>query len=182
MAFKARTLPSLTSPQFVSICRVIDTWPNGWALCLAADRHARFRPSPNIDQPTKVPSRRCLDLTCTVRRGYLCIRQLCSRPNRQEGSGFIQPPGGGDDVLNARRWTRILGNYSTPNRLRSIAELAITALPLIVLWTAAWFTFSPRPCLGFIADRDSGCRLSRAPVHDPARLRSRHLFCQPCGE
>jgi len=53
-----------------------------------------------------------------------------------------QPAGGGDDVLNARRWTRILSNYSTPNRLRSIAELAITALPLIVLWTAAWFMFS----------------------------------------
>ena len=27
-------------------------------------------------------------------------------------------------------------------RLRSVAELAITALPLVTLWTAAWFTFS----------------------------------------
>ena len=53
-----------------------------------------------------------------------------------------QPPDGGDDVLNARRWQRILGSYSTPSRLRSIAELAITALPLVMLWTAAWFTFS----------------------------------------
>ena len=35
-----------------------------------------------------------------------------------------------------------MANYSTPNRMRSIAELAITALPLIMLWTAAWFTFS----------------------------------------
>ena len=69
----------------------------------------------------------------------------------QEGTGFIQPlaiqpasiqpPIAGDDALDARRWTRILGNYSTPSRLRSIAELAITALPLIMLWTAAWFTF-----------------------------------------
>ena len=49
--------------------------------------------------------------------------------------------GGGDDVLNARRWQRILSDYSTPSRLRSIAELAITALPLIALWAAAWFTF-----------------------------------------
>jgi len=56
------------------------------------------------------------------------------------GSGFIQTPN--DGVLNARRWTRILANYSTPNRLRSVAELAITALPLVMLWTAAWFTFS----------------------------------------
>ena len=63
-------------------------------------------------------------------------------PDKQEeGAGFIQPSVGGDDALDARRWTRILGNYSTPNRLRSIAELAITALPLILLWTAAWFTF-----------------------------------------
>jgi omega-6 fatty acid desaturase (delta-12 desaturase) len=52
-----------------------------------------------------------------------------------------QPAGGGDDVLNARRWQRILVDYSTPNRLRSIAELAITALPLIMLWAAAWFAF-----------------------------------------
>jgi acyl-lipid omega-6 desaturase (Delta-12 desaturase) len=62
--------------------------------------------------------------------------------NRQEGFGFIQPPNGGDDVVSARDWKRILGNYSTPSRLRSVAELGITALPLIMLWTAAWFTFS----------------------------------------
>ena len=64
------------------------------------------------------------------------------RSDRQEGVGSIQAPGGGDDVLNARRWQRILSDYSTPNRLRSIAELAITALPLVMLWTAAWFMFS----------------------------------------
>ena len=29
--------------------------------------------------------------------------------------------------------------------MRSVAELVITALPLVTLWTAAWFTFS----LGF---------------------------------
>ena len=63
-------------------------------------------------------------------------------PNRQVGSGFIQTPNDGDDVLDARRWTRILASYSTPNLLRSVAELAITALPLVMLWTAAWFTFS----------------------------------------
>ena len=41
-----------------------------------------------------------------------------------------------------RRWTRILTSYRTPNHLRSVAELAITALPLVALWTAAWFAFS----------------------------------------
>src|SRR5579864_7012198 len=43
---------------------------------------------------------------------------------------------------DARHWTRILGRYSTTSRLRSVAELAITALPLVMLWIAAWFTFS----------------------------------------
>jgi omega-6 fatty acid desaturase (delta-12 desaturase) len=61
--------------------------------------------------------------------------------NRQDGPGSIQPAHGGDDVLDARRWKRILDDYSTPNRLRSVTELVITALPLIMLWTAAWFAF-----------------------------------------
>ena len=74
-------------------------------------------------------------------------KNAVQRSNTQEGLGSvqpaaIQPPDGGDEVLNARRWQRILANYSTPNRVRSIAELAITALPLIVLWTAAWYAFS----------------------------------------
>jgi acyl-lipid omega-6 desaturase (Delta-12 desaturase) len=43
---------------------------------------------------------------------------------------------------DARRWMRILGSYRTPNPVRSIAELAITALPLAALWMAAWFSFS----------------------------------------
>ena len=58
-----------------------------------------------------------------------------------EGSGLTPSPGIGDDVLNARRWQRILSGYTAPSRLRSIAEIAITALPLIVLWTAAWYTY-----------------------------------------
>jgi omega-6 fatty acid desaturase (delta-12 desaturase) len=79
-------------------------------------------------------------------------KSTVQRSNGQEGFGFIQSPSiqppsiqpsnDGDDALDARRWRRILASYSTPTRLRSIAELAITALPLVVLWTAAWFTFS----------------------------------------
>ena len=75
-------------------------------------------------------------------KGLSLQKTAGQRPDRQEeGSGLTQPPGGGDEVLNARRWQRILSDYSTPSRLRSIAELAITVLPLIVLWAAAWFTF-----------------------------------------
>jgi omega-6 fatty acid desaturase (delta-12 desaturase) len=48
----------------------------------------------------------------------------------------------GPPTPDARRWTRILDGYRTPNHVRSIVELVITALPLVTLWTAAWFTFS----------------------------------------
>src|SRR5246500_5274097 len=51
-------------------------------------------------------------------------------------------PHPGVSPLDARRWTRTLGSYTAPNHVRSAAELAITALPLVALWTAAWFTFS----------------------------------------
>lgn len=64
------------------------------------------------------------------------------RPDTQgEGSGLNSLPGIDDDLHNARRWQRILSGYTKPSRLRSIAEIAITALPLIVLWAAAWFAF-----------------------------------------
>ncbi len=42
---------------------------------------------------------------------------------------------------DARRWTQILAVYRTPHHGRSVAELAITALPLVALWTAAWLVF-----------------------------------------
>ncbi len=45
----------------------------------------------------------------------------------------------------ARRWTQILNRYREPSHARSIAELAITALPLVALWVASWFAYS----LGF---------------------------------
>ena len=45
-------------------------------------------------------------------------------------------------VVDARRWTHILAQYRQPNNLRSVAELAITVVPLVALWTTACFTFS----------------------------------------
>lgn len=68
--------------------------------------------------------------------------EAVQRSDGSEDSVFVQPANGGHDLLNARRWQRVLGSYSTPNHLRSAAELAITALPLVMLWTAAWFAFS----------------------------------------
>src|SRR5271157_3443131 len=45
-------------------------------------------------------------------------------------------------MTDARRWTEILRGYRQPSHARSIAELAMTALPLVVLWLASWFAFS----------------------------------------
>lgn len=48
----------------------------------------------------------------------------------------------GIDAVGARRWAQILANYRKPSQVRSIAELAVTFVPLVALWTIAWFTFS----------------------------------------
>jgi acyl-lipid omega-6 desaturase (Delta-12 desaturase) len=45
-------------------------------------------------------------------------------------------------VGDARCWTQILSAYRTPSRARGFVELAITALPLVALWIAAWFALS----------------------------------------
>ena len=45
-------------------------------------------------------------------------------------------------MKGARRWTQILNRYREPSHTRSIAELAVTALPLAALWLASWFAFS----------------------------------------
>jgi acyl-lipid omega-6 desaturase (Delta-12 desaturase) len=45
-------------------------------------------------------------------------------------------------AIEARRWTQIVGKYRRPNNARSVGELAITIVPLVMLWTTAWFTFS----------------------------------------
>lgn len=50
-----------------------------------------------------------------------------------DNSGLVTP--------DARRWVPILGKYRQPDNARSIAELAVTIVPLAVLWTTAWFTF-----------------------------------------
>ena len=45
-------------------------------------------------------------------------------------------------VTAAQRWAQILNRYREPSPARSIAELAVTALPLVALWLASWFAFS----------------------------------------
>lgn len=44
-------------------------------------------------------------------------------------------------MTDPRILREILNRYGEPNHFRSTAELAITVLPLVALWTAAWLTF-----------------------------------------
>lgn len=47
----------------------------------------------------------------------------------------------------ARDWVRILAAYREPDCARSLLELAMTALPLALLWGAAWWALSISPWL-----------------------------------
>jgi acyl-lipid omega-6 desaturase (Delta-12 desaturase) len=47
----------------------------------------------------------------------------------------------GRTMTDPRILREILNCYGEPNHFRSTAELAITVLPLVALWTAAWLTF-----------------------------------------
>jgi omega-6 fatty acid desaturase (delta-12 desaturase) len=40
---------------------------------------------------------------------------------------------------HARNWTRILNRYREPNAKRSVIELLVTMLPLVLLWALMWF-------------------------------------------
>ena len=62
----------------------------------------------------------------------------------QYGFSFLNPISDNDtpacDALagDTRAWTQVLNRYRQPSRARSLAELAVTALPLVALWAAAW--------------------------------------------
>jgi omega-6 fatty acid desaturase (delta-12 desaturase) len=45
-------------------------------------------------------------------------------------------------AIDFHRLRRALNSYIEPSNTRGVAELAITALPLVALWAAAWFLFS----------------------------------------
>lgn len=51
----------------------------------------------------------------------------------------IDPP---NDRLVARDWLHVLNAYRKPQPTRSVLELVITAVPLIVLWVLAWLALS----------------------------------------
>ena len=45
-------------------------------------------------------------------------------------------------AIDTRRFRQLLNDYSKPSNTRSIAELVITALPLVALWALAWVVFT----------------------------------------
>lgn len=53
-----------------------------------------------------------------------------------------QRPPLGPPVPGPHHSKRALDNYRTPSHARSIAELAITAFPLLTLWGWAWYAFA----------------------------------------
>jgi hypothetical protein len=70
---------SLTFPRFLSICPAVDTWPNRWALCLATDRHARFRPFSKHRSTDAGADPSAPRFYVHRQKGIsLCLTQLCS--------------------------------------------------------------------------------------------------------
>jgi omega-6 fatty acid desaturase (delta-12 desaturase) len=52
-----------------------------------------------------------------------------------------QPPACADGAASEiRTWTRILARYREPSRIRSVTELTITIVPLVLLWVLMWAT------------------------------------------
>jgi omega-6 fatty acid desaturase (delta-12 desaturase) len=51
---------------------------------------------------------------------------------------------------DAREWPRLLAAYRTPSPARSMAELGISFLPFVALWTFAWLLITNGQWLGLI--------------------------------
>ena len=55
----------------------------------------------------------------------------------ENNADLARPPEKGSD---ARAWTRVLASYRQPSDGRSIIEIGITAVPLILMWLLIWAT------------------------------------------
>lgn len=58
-------------------------------------------------------------------------------------------PSTDSDSVSAREWAKILIKYRTPNFARSMFELAVTLLPFVAIWAAAWWAMSVSYWLSF---------------------------------
>lgn len=53
-------------------------------------------------------------------------------------------------VAPAKNWLKILHAYRTPDRTRSLVELALTIVPFAVLWVLSWLAFTSIGWLGLL--------------------------------
>lgn len=66
-----------------------------------------------------------------------------------------------DPPVSGAEWSRILANYREPNEARSIAEIAITLVPYLSLWTIAAFFASSYPVVAIVLSIPVGFFLMR---------------------
>ena len=71
-------------------------------------------------------------------------------------------------VTDARAWTKVLAGYRQPSTVRSLAEIAITVVPLVGLWVLAWAALDVGYWLALPLALAAGCFLMRlfAIQHD----------------
>ncbi|QCI63368.1 fatty acid desaturase [Phreatobacter stygius] len=60
-----------------------------------------------------------------------------------------EPEPDGRLTVDPRQWSRLLTRYREPSSLRSVIEIAITAVPLVVLWVLMWAALGDGYWLGF---------------------------------
>jgi omega-6 fatty acid desaturase (delta-12 desaturase) len=73
------------------------------------------------------------DAQASAKDGLIFLTQT---PEQAAGIGSMP-----EDLTRAdgaRNWTRILNHYREPSGTRSLIELAITLIPLAILWTSMW--------------------------------------------
>jgi omega-6 fatty acid desaturase (delta-12 desaturase) len=117
-------------------------------FCLAAiatRKQGKSTRTVQVNQPTTTAAALKAPRESATKQSRAYEAEISTQPVRaRQGSHIILSIGhnSGLSAPDAQRWTRILGSYRTPNNVRSVAELAITALPLVMLWAAAWFMSS----------------------------------------
>ncbi|MEE9427268.1 MAG: fatty acid desaturase [Paracoccaceae bacterium] len=85
----------------------------------------------------------------------------------------------GVNDMKSREWVRELSHYRDPSHFRSILEIALTAVPFLMLWTMAWWALSLSYLLTLLIALVNGAFVVRlfAIQHDcghSAFFRNRH--------
>jgi len=73
-----------------------------------------------------------------VRQPVEAVRKSPEKADRLETNVDLARPS--ETVLDARAWTRVLARYRNPSNARSMVEIGITVVPLVLLWLLMWAT------------------------------------------